>query len=166
MLDGDDGAEDLVLHDLGVLRHIGHDAWAIEEAAIPECPAAGRDLGPVLPRPVHEAGDAVLLALADQRTHVELGVVGGVPDLERLDRRDEVREHVVVDLAAGDDAGGRRAVLARVEEAGQLDRLREGFEIRVLEDQHRGLAAELEMDALDGLGGARGDLLARGGVAG
>ena len=47
-----------------------------------------------------------------------------------------------------------------------LTRLGHGGQVGVVEHDHRRLAAELEMDALDGLRRGRGDLLAGGRVAG
>ncbi len=57
-----------------------------------------------------------------------------------------------MDPRAGDHAGGRGAVLAGVEVAGTGDALGGGLDVGVVEDDDRGLAAELEVDALELVG--------------
>ena len=75
-------------------------------------------------------------------------------------------EEVVVHARAGDDAGGGGAVLSGVEVAGAGDALGGGLDVGVVEDDDRGLAAELEVDARQVLGGRRSDLHARADRAG
>ena len=70
----------------------------------------------------------------------------------------ERRDEVVVDARAGQHAGGRGAVLAGVEVAGDGDALDGGLDVGVVEDHDRCLAAELEVDALDVGRGAGRDL--------
>ena len=60
----------------------------------------------------------------------------------------------------------RRAVLAGVPVAGGPERLGREVEVGVVEDDDRGLAAELEVEPLDGVGGDLRDALAGDGVAG
>ena len=62
---------------------------------------------------------------------------------------DQGRHQVVVDARRGQHPGGRRAVLAGVEVAGDGDALGRRREVGVVEDDHRRLAAELEVDPLD-----------------
>ena len=57
-------------------------------------------------------------------------------------------------------ARGGRAVLAGVPEAAELDALGDGVEVGVVEDDHRRLAAELEVHALERVGGGPGHRLA------
>ena len=92
--------------------------------------------------------------------------VGRVADLERLDGRHELLEQPVVDLRARHHARGGGAVLARVPVAADLDRLGDRGRVGVVEDDHGRLAAELEVDALEGVRGGAGDLLAGRDVAG
>jgi len=68
------------------------------------------------------------------------------------------RDEVVVDPRTGDDSRGRGAVLSGVEVAGGGDGLDGGLQIRVVEDDDRRLATELEVDPLEITGGALGHL--------
>ena len=112
-----------------------------------------------------EAGDAVALALGDQRADLVLGVVGLVV-LDRRDRRRQVGDELVVDLLAGIDAAGGGAVLAGIVVAEGAQAVDHRVDIGVVEDDDRRLAAELQMRALDRLGGRLQHLLAGGDVAG
>ena len=60
-------------------------------------------------------------------------------------------ERPVVAVAHDDEPRRCGAVLAGVEEAGQLDRLGQSVHVGVVEDEDGRLAAELEVDALHGL---------------
>ena len=80
--------------------------------------------------------------------HVALGLLG------------EAVDDVVVDLAGGEHARRRGAVLAGVVVAGAGDRLEHRVEVDVVEDDDRRLAAELEVHALERLRGVLGDPLA------
>ena len=120
---------------------------------------------PPAQRAVDEAGDAVQLLGVDERTH--LGVVARrVANDKRAHGRHQVGEQVVVDGRAGDDPGGRGAVLAGVEEAADLDALDDGGQVGVVEDDHGRLAAQLEVDPLERVRGRLGDRLAGSDVAG
>src|SRR4029079_2787393 len=82
------------------------------------------------------------------------------------DGRYECSQQLVVDLWPGDHTAGRGAVLPGVEVAGDRDPLGHGIQVRVIEHDDRRLAAELQVDALQGVGRVLGDQLARGGVTG
>ena len=69
-------------------------------------------------------------------------------------------------LRPGEHARRRRAVLAGVEVAGDLDALDDGLEVRVVEHDHRRLAAQLEVHPLQRVGRGARDLLAGRDVAG
>ena len=90
----------------------------------------------------------------------------GSPTCSDSTSRHELLEQLVVDLRPGDDPRGGGAVLARVPVAGDLDPLRDGGRVGVVEDEHRRLAAELEVDALERVRRGAGDLLAGRDVAG
>ena len=60
----------------------------------------------------------------------------------------QVGDQIVVDLLAGIDAAGRGAVLARVVVAERLDAGDDRSQVGVVEHDHRRLAAELKMRAL------------------
>ena len=150
-LDGDDGAEDLALDDLVRLLDVREHGRVHEEAAVAVRAAAredGRALGAV-----EEPEHAVLLILGDDRAHLDVLALGRVADLDRLDGRNELLQELVVDLGAGDDPRGGGAVLPRVPVAGDLDALGHGGRVGVVEDDHGRLAAELEVDALERVGG-------------
>src|SRR4051795_1256920 len=159
LLDGDDRPEDLALDHLVVLLEVGDDGRLEEEAGQVGLVAARHDLR-VRRRALEEALDALALAGRVQRPevrvgrahvahHVALGLVG------------EAVDDVVVDLAGGEHARRGGAVLAGVVVADAGDRLEDRVEVDVVEDDDRRLAAELEVDALEGLGGVLGDPLAR-----
>ena len=57
-------------------------------------------------------------------------------------------DHVPVRLRRGEDPGGGGAVLAGVEISGDGDGLRRLLDIGVVEDDHRGLAAQLQVHPL------------------
>ena len=69
-------------------------------------------------------------------------------------------DDVVVDAAGGEHAGRRGAVLAGVVVARAGDRLQRALEADVVEHDHRRLAAELEVHALERVGGGARDVLA------
>ena len=68
--------------------------------------------------------------------------------------------HVVVDVAGGQHPRGGRAVLAGVVVAGARDRLERARQLDVVEHDHRRLAAQLQVHALEALGGVGGHPLA------
>ena len=67
-------------------------------------------------------------------------------------------DEVVVDARTGDDPRGRGAVLPGVEVSGDGDGLHGRLQIRVVEDDDGRLATELEVDPLEIMRGALGDL--------
>jgi ParB family chromosome partitioning protein len=108
----------------------------------------------------------LLLRPRDHRTHLDRFALGGIPHLQRFDRGYELLQEPVVDLGPRHDPRRGRAVLAGVPVAGDLDALRDRRRIGVVEDDDGGLAAELEVHALEGLRRGARDLLARRDVAG
>ena len=85
--------------------------------------------------------------------------VVGEPDRGRALRVvGERGDEVVVDVRGGEHAGGRGAVLAGVEVAGDGDALDRRLDVGVVEDDDRRLAAELEVHALEVRRGAGRDL--------
>src|SRR5829696_7478400 len=153
-LDGDDRAEDLLLDHLVVLLEAVDDGRLVEEAAAVQLAAAGGDLG--------VAGGAVQEALDPGQLVGVLGGAGG----GALGLLDQGGKELVVDPASGEDAGGGGAVLAGVEVAGGGDHLGRGGHVGVVEDDHRGLAAQLQVDPLEVVGGRLGHLLAGANAAG
>jgi ParB family chromosome partitioning protein len=164
-LDRDDRAEDLVLDDLALLVGARDDGRLVVGARPIRPHATDHDLG-AGSGPVDHAGHLVGLGGRDQRAHVEIVRLGRVAPLDRANLVGELRDEVVVDGRSGDHSRGRGAVLAAVPVAGRLERLGSEVEVGVVEDHDRCLAAELEVEALDGPGRDLGDSLARRGVAG
>ena len=74
----------------------------------------------------------------------------GLPHLIALDLVRERRDELVVHARADDDAAGRGAVLAGVPVARALEDLGRELDVGVVEHDHRRLAAELEVEPLDG----------------
>ncbi len=164
-LDRDDRPEDLVLDDLGLLVGAGDDRRLVVGARPVGPLAADDDLGAAA-RAVDHALDLVGLGLGDERAHLDVVALGRVAPLDRADLVGERRDEVVVDLRPGDDAGRGRAVLAGVPVAGRAQGLGGEVDVGVVEDDDRRLAAELEVQPLDGVGGDLGDALAGRRVAG
>ena len=110
-------------------------------------------------------GDALALALRDQRADLVLVVVGQVVGDGR-DGGGEVGDQLVVDLGAGVDAAGGGAVLPGIGVAEDAHALDDGVDVGVVEDDDRRLAAEFQMRALDRLGRGGQHLLAGADLAG
>src|SRR5207249_10593831 len=111
--------------------------------------AAGKNLGAILPGARDETSHALELLVGNERAHLGVGSEW-VADLQRADRRYEVAQHAVVDARSRDDARRRGAVLTGVEETADLDAFDDRFQLGVVEHDHRGLAAQLEVHALQG----------------
>ncbi len=109
--------------------------------------------------PLDEAGDAVALALGNERPDLVLRVVLLIV-LDRADGRAEIGHQLVVDLGAGIDAAGGGAILTGIVVAKGLEALDDRCDIGVVVDDDRSLAAQFEMGALHRLCGGLEDLLA------
>ena len=92
--------------------------------------------------------------VVDQRADLD-AVLEAVPDLQRTDGGVEARDELVVDGVLHEDPVGRDAGLAGVAELARDRALDRGVEICVVEDEERGVAAELERDLLHGAGALR-----------
>src|SRR5215204_2097847 len=138
VLDGDDGAEDLVLGGFVVLLETRDHGGGVEIAPVPEAFSTDCYLG-VVGKPLHHAGDVRELVGVVERAVVRVLVVGiarlGVPRL-----LGEGPHGVVVDLRGREDSGGGGAILAGVEVAGSSDLFGRRFDVGVVEDDDRGLA--------------------------
>ena len=105
------------------------------------------------------------LGLGDQRAHGD-GLVEGVAEDDALGALGEAVEEGVVEAALDEDAGGVGADLAGGVEVAEHGAADGRLEVGVVEDQQRGLAAELEGDRLEAGGGGRVDAAAGGDRAG
>ncbi len=127
--------------------------------------AAGHD-GRARRQPIEEAEHALALLGRDDRPHVHVVAVGRVGGLHRLDHVLGRAQHVVVHALADEDPRRRRAVLAGVPVAADLDRLGDRRRVGVVEHDHRRLAAELQVHALQRVGRVARDQLPGRDVAG
>ena len=152
-LDGDDRAEDLLLHDLVVLAKARDHGGGEEEPRPAVRCAAGLDAG-VRGYPVDEAAYALELGGAVQRAEV---------DARRLCRGGfgQLRDELVVNRRLDEHAAARGAVLPGVVERRTHDALRRFGEVDIVEDQQGGVAAEFEVGALEVGGGDGRDVDAR-----
>ena len=139
-------------------RRLLHDGRLEEEAGRVRLLAAG-DEPRVVGHPVDEAGDVRALAGGVERAERRVGV-GGVAEREAAGLLGQRFDDVVVHAVGDEHAGRRRAVLAGVVVAGAGDPSGHRLEVRVVEDHDRRLAAELEVDALERVGGGASDPLA------
>ena len=161
----DHRAEDLVLDHLVVLLEPGHDGRARGRSR------AGR-ARPRRSPPRRVSGLRSRKPSTRSRWRAELSgpsVVSAAivsPTTWPLACSASPDDHVVVDALAGEHARRRRAVLAGVVVAGAGDRLERGLHVHVVEHDHRRLAAELEVHALERVGRRLGDPLAGAGRAG
>ena len=111
-------------------------------------------------QPGDEPGHPVQLAGVVQRTEGRVLVVRAGRYL-RLGLLGQRRGELVVDPRAGEHPGGRGAVLAGVEVAGDRDGLGGLLRVGVVEDDDRRLAAEFQVHALQVGGRGLRDLDAR-----
>ncbi len=159
-LHADDGAEQLLLDDLGVLGGAGHHGGLEEEAVAADLGPAGDHLGALLAGALDDARHALALGAGHHRPEVD-ALVGGIAHGQAGHRFGEAGHQVVVDAGPRHHPAGGGAVLAGVVVAADLHGFDHGLEVGVVEHQHRGLAAELEVDARQAVGGGLGDGLAR-----
>ncbi len=150
-LDGDDRPEDLALDHLVVLPEVGHHRGLEEVARKLRFGPAGHDLG-VIGLALEEALDARALLGAVERPEGGVGAHGVAEDVA-LGLLGQPGDEVVVDLAAREHARRRGAVLPGVVVAGAGDGLQRGLELDVVEHHDRRLSAQLEVHALERVGG-------------
>ena len=118
--------------------------------------AADGDGRAVLPRDVEIAADLCEMPLVDQRPDFGRGIEG-MPDLQRLDPRGELFDEFVGDALLDQQPARRGAALAIERVDHEHDGIERAVEIGVVEHDHRVLAAEFEMHALQGRRALRHD---------
>src|SRR5215203_1776369 len=153
--DGDDGAEDLFSGHLIVVRDRGEN-----DRRIPE-PGAFRRLAPDRHGRVfgNVGGDLLAVVGGDQGSHLRR-LVERVPDPETLYHGLHEREELVEGAFLDQDARASAAILPGVTEDGYGRRSGGLLQVGVGEDHIRGLAAQLQGDALYGACGPCHDALA------
>jgi hypothetical protein len=159
-LDGQQRPEDLLAQDGRARVDVGDD----DRRAVP--PAAGAllgqamgDHGPRGRRLLGVAGHALLRGALDDRPDLGAERVGRA-DLQDVDGARQALEQLVGDRLVDQDAGGCRALLARVVEGRADDGGDRVVEVGVAVDDHAVLAAHLDDGALELL--LAGDDVARG----
>jgi hypothetical protein len=158
-LHGDNGAEGLLLDDARVVGRVVDDGGLDEEAlgignvglASGELVALGLAVG-------EEALDAVVLHLVLDGAEEVVAVVG-VADLDGLCEVGHLLDELLVDGLVDIDALGGNADLAGVLESAHGDLGSDLLDVDVGENDGGVVAAELEGNALEGLGGGLHDLL-------
>jgi hypothetical protein len=162
--DHQDRPEHLLLRDLAVRVHVGEQGRGIEVAGI-HLLAAGHQRGAGRDRPPHHAVHLVPLPLADQRAHVVV-LVRRVAVGHPAERGGDLLDDRVMLLARHQHPGRDRAALPGVRAGRERGDGKRSREVGVVEDDHCGLAAQLEEHALDGAAGGRHDPAAGGGRPG
>ena len=152
-------AERLVVHDLGVERHVGHDGRLVEVALVALALAAGLDLGALGDGIADERVHGVQAALGDERAHAGVGFEA-VADLHVLGVGGEALDELRIDLLVHQEAGRRDADLAGVAELVGAQDVHRLLEVGILEHDGRRMAAQLHGDALHVRAGQRRELLA------
>ena len=157
-----DGAEDLALHDLGVLADARDDRRLDEEAGgRPVPPPASTSAPPAVARSRKPSTRSCCAAETTGPISMSSSTAGRRTRsaYRRLERRRAGRR---ASAAPASMPRRRGAVLAGVVEAGVSARPGHGLDVGVVEHDHRRLAAELEVHPLERCGGRAGDLLAGG----
>ncbi|GJE71783.1 hypothetical protein CHKEEEPN_3332 [Methylorubrum podarium] len=163
--DRGDRPERLLVHDPGLVRHVGEDGGLEEVAAIADAAAAGEQ-----PRTLglgvgHERLHRLDPAAVDEGAHLRLGIEA-VADLERLRGRDEAVDEAVVDAVLHEEAGRGDADLTGIAVLVGGEHPHGGVDVGVVEHDRRGVAAELHRRPLHVLARERRELLADRGRAG
>lgn len=165
-LDGDDGAEDLLLGDLHVGSDIGEQSGLDVEALVAVALTTERNGGTSILTVLDVLHDAVELELGDLRTLEGVGGEG-VTELVLGGTLPEAGDELVVDALLDKQPRAGAAALTVVEEDTEV-RPRDGVvDVSVLEDDVGGLAAQFEGDLLEvALGSGLEDGTADGGGTG
>src|SRR5215216_3622919 len=150
-----DGAEDLLGRRPVCVAYRGQNGRRVPESGAFRCLAPdrhGRVIGNV-------GGDSFAVVGGDQGSHLRR-LVERVPDAHPRDGRLYEREELVEDALLDEDARAGAAILPCIPEDGDGRRSGGLLQVGVGEDHVRGLATQLEGDALYGTGGPGHDPLA------
>src|SRR5262245_43458174 len=166
---GDDGTEDLFLAEPGrvvdAVEDCGLDVVAVVVAGAGKFVAAGDQPEPLVHAVLDVLLDHALLDRGDQRPHVG-GRFRRMPDLDLPRQLRHAGQELLVNALLHEQARGGAARLAGVAEHAEDGGAGRRLDIGVVEDQVRGLAAQLEADALHLHAGLGPDPLARPCLAG
>ncbi len=115
--------------------------------------------------PIDETGHPVALAFGDHRAHLG-GLLGGLTHGNLAHGTGQFGDELVVDAVGDVDAGGGHTILAGVTVSALADLGDGQLGIAVVEDQHRGLPAQFQVQTLEVVGAGAGDDFAGGSVTG
>ena len=162
--DDRDRAERLVVHDVRLVGDVGEQGRLEEEAAVAAL-AAGEHARALGLGVLDQRLDRVGAAAVGERAHLH-AVLEAVADLHLGGALGEALDERVVDAALDVEAGRRDAHLAGVPELLRHDHVERLFEVAIVEDQHRRVAAELHRHAGHAVGAQAHQMLADVGRAG
>ena len=154
--EGERRPEDLLLGDAHVVLDVAEDRRAVVEAlrevALVRDLAAGEERRAVVLADLRVRVDLLERRAVDDRTDVGV-VLPARAEAQRLGALDEPSRERVVEALVHDDPARRRAALAGCAERRPDDAVDGEVEVGVVHDDDRVLAAELEVDVLETLGG-------------
>src|ERR1039458_935218 len=164
--DGGNGAEDFFARDAGrvvdVIEDRRFNVIALGETL--RAIAAGGNLGFFL-ADFLVAADAVVLFLADQRTHFRF-TFHRRTEFDQLGFLGHGLDELLVDGTLDEDAAAGRTDFALVDEDTEESTVDGGFEVSIRKKDVGRFATEFERDALQGVGGRAHDCFADGTAAG
>ncbi|MNC17859.1 hypothetical protein D3C75_657500 [compost metagenome] len=154
--------EHFAAHDFVILLRIGqHGRFEEETIALNRLAASDQTNVWLGDGALDEAGNAVAVLRGDQRAEFGRRIILQAV-LDAADGGAELLHELVVNAFLGIDAAGGGAVLAGVVETEGADAFDGGVDVGVVEDDHRGFAAQFHVHAFDGVGGAGNDVRAGG----
>ncbi len=161
-------AEDLLLHDLGPLVDVGDDRRRRRSSPAPCPPAPAPPVTTLAPSARARSTKPATRSrwVEEISGPMKVSSLQGSPTL--VDSKISTRASTTSPIRSFGcvQPGGGGAVLAGVEQRSDLGRGGHGLEIGILEDDERGLAAQLQVNSLEGVGGGLHHLLAGSGRAG
>src|SRR6266540_3962630 len=146
-----DRAEDLLLEHARVAGHAGQHGGLVEVAAAVAGTAADHRGGALAERVVDQLADLLHRRPVDQRAHLD-AVVGAAADPQRAHALGQPGGEALGERLGHVEAVGRGAGFADVTHLGDHRALDREVDVGVVEDQERGVAAELHGDAQDLVG--------------
>src|SRR5215210_4525974 len=149
--DGGYGAEDLLLEECRVLGDIAEDGGAVEVSCALHLLSAYQGASAFAEGVFYEVGDLLALVAVDEGADLD-ALLGASPDLHSIHAFRELLGELIRDAAGDVEAVGGGARLADVAHLGDHRALDRGVYVGVVEDEERGVTAELHGDAQELLG--------------
>src|SRR5215212_3283448 len=140
------GAEDLLLEERRVGGDVVEDGGAVEVARALHLLGADQGAGASAEGVFHEIIDLLALVAVDEGADLD-ALLGAAPDLHGLHTLCELLGELARDAACDVEAVGGGARLADVAHLGEHGTLDRGVDVGVVEDEERGVTAELHGDA-------------------